>query len=134
MPQQYRAVASRPIVGWSYYRLVQQDFDGTQTTTEEVAIFFAPAQASVHAKARVYPNPSDGEYFNLFVEGLPQENEILVVVRDMMGREHYSKVIVTSSNGQLNTAIDPYDKLPKGTYIVTGSTNDRLFSQKLIVH
>ena len=52
----------------------------------------------------------------------------------MMGCEHYSKVIVTSTNGQFSTAIDPYDKLPKGTYIVTGSANDRLFSQKLIVH
>jgi len=65
--------------------------------------------------------------------GFDPYKEILVVVKDITGRDFYAKVLVTDYNGEVATVIDPYDKLAAGTYLITGSTDNRLFSKKLIV-
>ena len=89
-----------------------------------------------NAPARIlsglYPNPafsSDGIKIDL---GEVNASEVLVIVHDMMGREAYSKVILNSGSGPV-TAIDPYNNITPGMYIVVGSTNDELFNEKLII-
>ena len=80
----------------------------------------------------LYPNPARrGNGIEINVGDRPGE-EILVIVFDMPGRESSSKVVVQEQPGPI-TAIDPYNNLSAGMYIVVGSTNDELFNQKLVI-
>ena len=50
----------------------------------------------------------------------------------MTGKECFSKVIISQENLQL-IAVDSEQKLAAGTYIVTASTSNKLYSKKFIV-
>lgn len=80
----------------------------------------------------LYPNPARlNSKVRIDVGAHPGE-EILVIVYDMLGRESYSKVVVQDQPGSI-TAIDPYNNLSAGVYIVIGSSHDELFNQKLVI-
>ena len=82
----------------------------------------------------VYPNPAtDDQDVYLQLRGFSQK-EVLVTVQDVFGRPLYSKVLVTAAFGEESVfAVDPNNRLTPGTYIITGSADDNLFSKKLIV-
>jgi hypothetical protein len=81
----------------------------------------------------LYPNPAKkGNGVEVNVGKRSGGAEILVIVFDMLGRESYSKVVVQNEPGPV-MAIDPYNNLSAGMYIVIGSTDDELFNQKLVI-
>lgn len=80
----------------------------------------------------LYPNPVQTQSKVQINLGKTNEKEILVVVYDMMGRQSYSKVLLNPGPGPV-TAIDPYNNLAPGMYIVVGSSRDELFNQKLVI-
>jgi hypothetical protein len=56
-----------------------------------------------------------------------------VVVRDLTGREFYSKVFVLeAANGQIE-AIDNEHTLAPGVYLVTASSLNAFYSQRLVI-
>jgi hypothetical protein len=116
-----------PLAGTSYYRLRQVDFDGTETFSEMKTIKTYDVLAT---EMNLYPNPTDGAFHIVLANS--GEEEVLVVLRDISGKEFYSKVIITSTNNQIE-AIDLIGQLAPGTYIVTASSRNELYSQKLIV-
>ena len=65
--------------------------------------------------------------------GYDPSNEVLVILRDIAGREFYSKVLITDMAGHLISGIDPTNTLPVGTYLITGSDQNHLYSKKFIV-
>ena len=80
----------------------------------------------------LYPNPAySTEGVQIDIDQI-NEPQILVVVYDMLGRESYSKVVLNEVKGPI-TAIDPYNNLAPGMYIVIGSTKDELFNEKLVI-
>ncbi|MCE3277984.1 MAG: hypothetical protein K0S44_175 [Bacteroidetes bacterium] len=80
----------------------------------------------------IFPNPNDGMNVNMSFESAASE-EILVVVYDQLGREHYSKIIVTEENSNNVFAIDPKGNLLPGIYMVTATSGKETFSKRLIV-
>ena len=89
-------------------------------------------QGPLEAIGNLYPNPArKGNGIEINV-GQRSGKEILVIVFDMLGRESYSKVVVQDEPGPV-MAIDPYNNLSAGMYIVIGSTDDELFNQKLVI-
>lgn len=80
----------------------------------------------------LYPNPAYSHDRVQIDLGNETNNEVLVIVYDMLGKESYSKVIINEGPGPI-TAIDPNHHLPPGMYIVIGSSNDELFNQKLVI-
>ncbi|MGZ4048165.1 MAG: T9SS type A sorting domain-containing protein, partial [Bacteroidia bacterium] len=117
-----------PYSGISYYRLKQTDFNGQYTYSSLAAVNYYFGEDGIS----IYPNPgSPGSPINLDIKGL-KDQEILVVLRDMSGKEFYSKVIITSTDDQLE-AIDTEQRLSAGTYIVIASSNNRVYSQKIII-
>ena len=56
--QDYAYFDRNPFQGINYYQLRQTDFDGTETTSNVIAVSFDVAGAF-----EVYPNPSSGEFF-----------------------------------------------------------------------
>lgn len=89
--------------------------------------------ASQSPDFRVFPNPSKaGEATYVSLQGVKSE-ELLVVVYDMLGREIYSKVEVMKNGEYLFTIDKEGTSLSKGVYLIMASSDDKYFSQKLIV-
>jgi hypothetical protein len=80
----------------------------------------------------LYPNPAYPSDRIQIDVGQVEGSEILVIVYDMMGRQSYSKVVLNRGSGPI-TAIDPYNNLAPGMYIVVGSSKDELFNEKLVI-
>lgn len=116
-----------PLTGTSYYRLKQTDYNGVSTYSDIVVV---KTYVQLSSELQLYPNPCDGS-FHLQLNGLGDE-EFVVIVRDLTGREFFSKVIVTSTDAHIE-AIDIHGKIMAGTYIITASSRNELYSQKLIV-
>lgn len=90
------------------------------------------AEGPARVLSGLYPNPAYNSSPIQIDLGQIDEREVLVIVYDMHGRQSYSKVIINSGPGPV-TAIDPYNNLAPGMYIVVGSTNDELFNEKLVI-
>lgn len=88
--------------------------------------------APVRITSGLYPNPAYSSDPVKIDIGDISTNEILVIVYDMLGKQSYSKVILNAGSGPI-TAIDPYQNLAPGMYIVVGSTKDELFNEKLVI-
>ena len=58
--------------------------------------------------------------------------EILVIVRDIKGFEHYGKVKVVKAQEEIQVVNTDAD-LKSGTYLVIASSRDELYSQQLVV-
>jgi len=118
----------QPLTGISYYRLKQTDFDGNFSYSNvEVVHNFNESSAQINA----FPNPNDGNSFNLEFTGFGDE-EVLVVVRDIQGKEYYSKMYLVNDNNTIY-AVSLTDKLAVGTYLITASSDENLVSKKIVV-
>ena len=119
-----------PLSGISYYRLKQTDFNGEFTYSNIVPVRFEVN--STRGTINLFPSPlSAGETLNVELRDI-FELELLVVLRDIQGKEYYSKVIVNIEDGKL-IGIPIEDKIPTGIYLVTASSENQMYSQKLII-
>lgn len=125
----YQTKDNTPYRGISYYRLKQTDFNGDYTYSPLVAVDF---KSNTEFSFDLYPNPSSGDNVNLLLNG-SKDQEVLVVVYDINGKESYSKVVITSDDGGNVYAIDPSNKLSPGVYLVTATSNQSIFSKRMIV-
>lgn len=126
----YEYVDNRPYSRVSYYRLKQTDFDGNFSYSELIMVSFEkPSLFSLN----VYPNPNNGRAINLQINGISNE-EVLVVVYDILGNEIFSKVIITNENDSDVHAIDPSQKLPVGVYIISATSDQKIYNKRLIVN
>lgn len=124
----YFDVDNSPYDGISYYRLKQTDFNGNYSYSQLVPVNYHFGDDGIS----IFPNPSNTEdAINIDFSGLKDQN-VLVVVRDIQGKEFYSKVNVISEDKQL-IAVDLENRLSAGYYIVIASSNNKIYSQKLIV-
>ena len=122
----YSVIDEEPLIGTSYYRLMQQDYDGVQTYSDMVAV-----------NNNFIANLSS---FSLFYEGNQTINlrytiggaaQYNVRVYDISGKIIYSDILNLDA-GTGNTQINVTD-LSKGMYFVNLSSGQEVYSQKLIV-
>lgn len=126
--QEYYETDKEPLSGVSYYRLTQVDFDGNSETFNVVPV---ENIAGGLITFNIFPNPTTQDNINLSFNGF-EDQEILVVVRDIQGKEYYSKVTVVENNDEIQLlSVD--NILPAGVYLVTASSLNELYSQKVII-
>jgi hypothetical protein len=123
----YVEVDYNPMEGISYYRLKQTDKEGKISYSAVVPVNYHFGE---QGNITIFPNPTDGP-FNINFE-LNSEEEVLVVIKDLKGEEFYSKVFLKAENNQI-IAVDPERKLASGTYMVLASSENKIYSHKLIV-
>ncbi len=117
----------QPYTGTSYYRLKQTDKNGTFKYFNMVPVNFNGQKNIV-----LFPNPIEKtSTLNVKISGYENE-EVVVVLRDMQGKEFLSRVLLIESANQL-FLVDEAKLLNPGTYIVTASSNDKIYNYKLIV-
>jgi Secretion system C-terminal sorting domain len=127
----YSLTDKAPLAGISYYRLKQTDFDGKYVYSDLKMVSFGNNEKFSFS---IYPNPNDGSVFNLEVSS-DKDEEVLVVVTDMLGSEIYSKVFVNiNDGGKFVQAIDPNQKLVSGVYMITATSNNRIYNKRLVVN
>ena len=125
---EYYESDKEPLSGVSYYRLKQVDYDGKSETFNVV-----PVENIENGMIafNIFPNPTTQENINLSFTGL-ENKEILVIVRDVQGKEYYSKVTIVNSSEEIQVlSVDQH--LPSGIYLVTASSINELYSQKIII-
>lgn len=114
--------------GVSYYRLKQIDKSGTEETFNTVPV---ENIEKGEIAFNVFNNPTTQDNINLSFIGF-QNEIVLVVMRDIEGKEHYSKVTIIENEDELQIiTID--NSLPKGIYLVTASSANELYSQKVVI-
>jgi len=130
--QDYFAYDYEPSQHLSYYRLKQTDFDGKYEYSDLINIQCNQGAGVVFT---VYPNPSfSSQDLYISFKGLNVQEEVLLVLRDVLGREVYSKVVFADDNGSVLKAIDPYKRLAAGTYMVIGSVDNDSYNKKIIIY
>ncbi|MBL4592913.1 MAG: T9SS type A sorting domain-containing protein [Flavobacteriales bacterium] len=120
-----------PLTDISYYRLKQTDFDGQFSYSNVVPVKFVKDNTD-GGVLNLFPSPvSVGETVHVEFKNI-FESELLVVLRDIRGREFYSKVIVDIEDGKLiGVPIEKY--IPAGVYLITATSENQMYSQKLII-
>jgi hypothetical protein len=78
----------------------------------------------------VYPTLSDGN-FNVSFSG-KKNNPLLLVVRNTFGQEFYSKGFLLD-NDRFFQPLDLSAVLTPGIYMVIASSDDRVFSKRIVV-
>jgi len=118
-----------PYSGLSYYRLKQTDFDGKTSYSSIVPVKYMLDNTG---NISLFPNPIEGgETLQISFKDIKEE-EVLVVLRDIAGKEFYSKLVLEIEDEKLVGL--PIDKvIPKGIYIVTATSENQIYNQKLIV-
>lgn len=127
----YFEIDNDPLIGLSYYRLTQVDFDGKQETFNII-----PVENAIKGEGimNIYPNPvNKGDCISLSFESLHKnKQEILVVLRDIRGNEAYSIIkFVDCKEGLI--FIDIPHHLTSGTYLVVATSENLLYSKKIII-
>lgn len=117
----------QPYKGTSYYRLKQTDKNGNYKYFNVVSVNFDGQQNII-----ICPNPIiSGNNTSVKVTGY-QNEEVLMILTDMQGREFLTKVLL-SGDYEHPFIIDETGTLPPGTYIVTATSNNKIYNYKLIV-
>ena len=123
----YSTIDYEPYNDISYYRLKQVDNNGMFTYSDLAAVKFNNADA-----ISVYPNPAEsGKAINVSISG-QNGKEVLVVIRDLPGREFYSKVILISNDKEV-IAIDPSGKLSSGIYFIVATSDNNIYEKKMVI-
>lgn len=125
----YEETDFSPLEGVSYYRLKQIDINGEYSYSSIVPVKFYKEKS---LEMNLFPNPVQAGS-NVSVD-IPQvtNKEVLVVLRDMVGRTFYSKIVLSMENDHL-IGIPIDSKIPKGNYLITATSDDQIYSKQLIV-
>ena len=118
----------KPSKGVSYYRLKQTDFDGKSEYFNVVAVNFE--NDNVKGYIAVYPNPiSIGETLKVKLKDIV-EKEVLVVLRNLEGKDFYSKLVLNIEGEKLIGI--PIDRsIPPGVYLISASSENHVYSKKI---
>lgn len=110
----------------SYYRVRETDYNGEFSFSSQVLV----NGCGTKNEMGVYPNPSLGA-FNVSITGAKDE-EVVIVVVDMLGREFYSKVTLLSGDHEV-IAIDAADQLAAGVYTIIATSKDEIIKKKIVI-
>ena len=81
---------------------------------------------------QTFPNPIEkGNRLNLVLENLDGQ-DLLLVLRDMNGREIFVKTIYVAADRQYEV-LEISQTIPAGQYIITATSDNSVYNSKLMV-
>ncbi len=127
--QNYSLTDDKPYTGISYYRLKQTDYDGNFSYSNLVAVNNLKNAIS----STIYPNPSDGSSINVIVRGITENEEVILVLFDALGKQVYSKTVFNTNNVDYFFTTVDLENISPGIYYVVASSGNELFRNKLLI-
>lgn len=126
----YFTTDNDPYEDISYYRLKQTDFDGKYEYSYLVAVNLTYGDNPINII--VYPNPAGKDNIRFAIAG-EYNQQVLIVIKDVLGREFYSKQFILE-NESLAVSVSESVHFASGIYILTASSrNGFLLSSKIIL-
>ena len=122
----YKMIDFTPLVGRSWYRIIQYDFDGTQYNYEWKEIFIKEVVNSKF-EVRVFPMPATSE-LNVVAQGVT--NGLTFELYDYRGR--LVKTSVEKGNGQIAIAMNVQD-LAMGAYTLHIINSSEIVVKKVLL-
>ena len=130
---EYITEDEHPQAGNNYYRIKQVDYDGQYSYSDVKSVYVTDAPEP-NLTFNIRPNPSNGKFSVKYYQGNSHpEKSMLIVVLDVSGNEHYSKVFPLEHSENQFINVDLEHKLAPGIYFVTGSSNDKYYRQRIII-
>ena len=123
-PSTYTAIDRNDIREQVYYRLVQVDFDGTQTIYQATAL----SKEEVKLNVTMYPNPSNGAVAIMLNENT-SGSQLSVHITDLNGKTVEHKTMNMLPGTTSVSVLDGSENLKPGFYTVTivnGTTREQL--------
>ncbi|HEY9081971.1 MAG TPA: T9SS type A sorting domain-containing protein [Vicingaceae bacterium] len=127
---EYTETDFNPISGISYYRLKQTDFDGRFEYFNIVPVKYSTSDEE--DELSIFPNPANQGGNISINHNFNSTNEILVVLRDLQGKEFYSKVHININKDELIGVPIDYE-IPKGIYFIVATSENKIHSKKLVI-
>ena len=121
----YYIYDNQPLIGTSYYRLIQVDFDGKKEVFEWKSVSFEPDNVPTLS---VYPNPSSGRDLNISLFHMKGKADLRIM--DISGRIVFSESLVLQ---ETNTIIPVNLDLTAGVYFVQVRNSENTLSQRIVV-
>lgn len=114
----------KPMRGMSYYRLRVDDGTGQTLVSTAVPVLYA---RNPKFTKNLFPHPYAPEDIDMKkVTNKPT----LVVLRDVHGKEHHTKVVMSTEKRTL-IGISMEAALPKGTYLIAATSNDLVYAKHM---
>jgi hypothetical protein len=115
----------KPDLAIVYYRLVQNDFDGSQTFSSVIAVRLDEVMSF---NCEVYPNPSNEEGINLEFN---IKDPVYIEIRNAGSELLISKLVQPDVMG--NVSLPETGKLHSGVYLITAFSGERRLSRRFVV-
>ncbi|HNP94173.1 MAG TPA: hypothetical protein PKJ63_01045, partial [Cyclobacteriaceae bacterium] len=125
----YQHVDHVPLLGTSYYRLRQTDFDGIRSYSEIVKV-----QPDLSRSQLILtPNPiENGVNPRLLLSGLSPNEPVRILVSDLLSRSISKFDLITDEQGRISTELELRD-LPSGVYLLIIQNQTGRLNQRLVV-
>ncbi|SHJ45537.1 Por secretion system C-terminal sorting domain-containing protein [Reichenbachiella agariperforans] len=127
---QYSYIDEQPYFGVAYYRLIQIDYDGTETIYGPVKIDNDQFKQGIDVV--LYPNPTPSDQINIRLNSGDENSKIAITIFNTTGHMVYQQ-IYDAQLGQQNIEIKPHGHLETGLYHVRVQQKNQQVMKKLIV-
>ncbi len=122
----YNFVDEQPLIGKSYYRLKQTDYDNQYSYSDIVEVDY-----SLSSSIKAYQNANNELQLNL--SGYSANEQIKVNLYDMNGKLIFSEMINTDQNGNSNNAFLSVSDISSGIYNLSIVAKQQMSTQKLML-
>ena len=123
----YSAVDESPLLGISYYRLKQTDFDG-QFTYSELRII---ENADIKTQFKIYPNPVVDHKFNFELTGVDPGMDVPLRIVNVQGTSVFEASYKADQSGRIKATVE-LNLISNGMYMVIINTATGLRKKILI--
>ncbi|MFM2358358.1 MAG: hypothetical protein RLY16_351 [Bacteroidota bacterium] len=124
--QQYNAIDTEPLDGYTYYRIAFQNTNGEIQYSNIVQI----SKKAIVAQIRVFPNPILNN--TLHVKTYQLKGKYLVRINNLALQVLHEETI-HCNGGSTSISIKPFYTLPAGSYLLEVIGNNQRFVEKIIV-
>jgi hypothetical protein len=126
----YQTEDSYPIIGHSYYRLKQTDFDGKISYSGIQHINYEGPSSPVML---VYPTPTETRRITIHLKGVENTDAIPVYLFNQQGLKVYEFIIQQTSEGFIKNELDLNGIVSPGLYIIKAGPNLQM-TRKIVVN